>query len=513
MDRNYEEYNERWDLHEGRGRGMRAGQRQRAGRGRGRGRGEVERMRGTRERSMDSRPSEYHLGAGKGGRDDQSMSARGQGHRGGRGRDRGEVEEMVATREDSTIRKTEANLSEMCNKISLVMKERLESVVGNTKEEMQTNMRAGMRVLVEAVEEEMGRYLGRVKEVEDTMSRISESVKQESGRRRDMEMRTEKRLTEVEDTVQDLRAEVGMESNERRDMEKMTKERLTEVEDKVQKVWAEVGKESSERRDMEKRSQVRLAELEDKVQDVRTEVGKECSGRRDTEKITKEGLAEVENNIQELRSEVEKLKELRHKIRIKESVKEMEDKVRMAMCGVKVGNINIGLETDSKATIVREVLGKVRKRTKVEETGCVNRILKTTRVVVLGMRTERRQNRGRTEYTVPILFECQDRKDSQELERILRDAGYFPTFHWPRETMEFIWKVREDVKKMGNNAQNSYVRIMPEVREGSILIRADVKPKEGGRYMLKGLWVCPPLNLKLWEGMERLYTPLVVGRG
>jgi hypothetical protein len=41
----------------------------------------------------------------------------------------------------------------MCNKISEVMKERLESVVGNTKEELQTNMRSGMSLLVDAVEE------------------------------------------------------------------------------------------------------------------------------------------------------------------------------------------------------------------------------------------------------------------------------------------------------------------------------------------------------------------------
>jgi len=501
MDRYYEE---RSDLHGGRGRGMR-GQRQRGGRGRG----EIEGMRGTRERSMNSRQSEYDLGATESDRDYQGMNARGQSYRGGRGRGRREVEERMATRDDSTIKKAEANLSEVCSKISQVMKERLESVVGNTKEEMQTNMRAGMSVLVEAVETEMGRYLCRVKAVEDSMSRVSESFKQESGIRRNMEIRTEKRLTEVEDKVNELRAEVDKESGESMDMMNRTEERLTDIEDKLQKV----GQESSERRDIEKRRQVRQAELEDKVQDVRTEVDKECSGRRDSEKRSKEKLAEVEDNIQELRSEVEKLKEIRNKIRIKESVKETEDKVKMAMCKVKVANFNIRRQTDSKATVVREVLGEVRMRTKAEEIGCVNKILKRTRVVVLGKGTEKRQDRERTVYTVPILFDCQDRKDSQELERILWNAGYFSTFHWPSETMEFVRKVREEVKKMGNTAQNSYVRVRPEVREGSILLRADAKPKVGGRYMMKGLWVCPPLNLKIREGMERLYTPLVVGRG
>jgi len=442
-----------------RGRGIR-GQRG------GRGRGEVEGLRGLRERSLSKersrrwRPSEFGLAEGAREWDGHGKSARGQGNRGGRGRGRG--------REDVE------NLGEMCNKISEVMKERLESVVGNTKEELQTNMRAGMNLLVDAVEEVMGKHLDRVKAVEETMSRISESLRQESSGRREMEKRTEVKLAEVEGRFQDVRAEVG--------------------------------KENSERRNVEKRTEVRLAELEDKVQDVWTEVGKENSERRDMEKKTGEIIAEIENKVKEVRAVVDK-------IRIGESVKEMEAKVRRSMCMVKVNNIDTGLITDNKATIVRMVLGEVRKRTRTEETEQVNRILRRTRVVVLGKRTERREYRGRTECTVPILFECQDKKDAQELDRILKTAGYFPTFHWPSESMDFIRKIREEVMKMGATEQNSYVRIRPEVREGSILLRADVKPKTGGRFVMKGIWVCPPLHRMLWGVVEGLYTPQAVGKG
>ena len=358
---------------------------------------------------------------------------------------------------------SEHDLRVMCNKIGEVMRERLESVVGNTKEEMKVNMRTGMRELVEAVEEVIGCYLDRVKAVEIKLSSISESVQQ------------------VEGEVHEVSAVLGKESSERRDIERRTEERLTEVEVKVQQVRAEVDQESSERRDMEKRTVERLDNVEDKVQQIRAEVAK--------------------------------LTDIRNKIRIEESVKEMEAKVRLSMCMVKVSNINIGMITDNKATIVREVIGEVRKRARREETGYLNRILKRTRVIVLGKKTEKRQDRGRTEYTVPILFECQDRKDALELDRILRDAGYFPTFHWPSEIMEFIGKIREKVRKMGHTEQNSYVRIRPQVREGRLLLRADAKPKVGGRYVTKGNWLCPPLNTMLWEGIEGLFTPQIVGRG
>ena len=66
---------------------------------------------------------------------------------------------------------------------------------------------------------------------------------------------------------------------------------------------------------------------------------------------------------------------------------------------------------------------------------------------------------------------------------------------------------------MGKTEQDSYIRVSPEVKKGRVLIRADAKPKARGRYMVKGIWVCPPLNCMLWERAEGLYTPMVAGRG
>jgi hypothetical protein len=54
----------------------------------------------------------------------------------------------------------------------------------------------------------------------------------------------------------------------------------------------------------------------------------------------------------------------------------------------------------------------------------------------------------------------------------------------------------------------NYFRVRPEHREGKILIKVEVKPKEHGRrFTLKGLWECPPLARALWEEVQDLYKP------
>jgi len=297
----------------------------------------------------------------------------------------------------------EFDLGEIFTVISDAMRKEMESVVGKAPKEMQNVMKEGLSVMAKAVE--------------DTMSEISDSARQER--------------------------------KEREEWEKETEEKLIKLNDKV------------------------------------------------------------EEKVKVVQAEVDSLKSKMEQIRLGEEVKEMECKVKSALSMVKVLDINIGQATDNKATIVREALGEVRRYTRKEEVACLDRILKRTRVVVLGRRTEGRQEGGRTVHTVPILFQCQDRKDAQELDRTLRKAGYFPTFHWPGEILEFIGKVRKEVRSMSSTEHGSYIRIRPEIVEGTVLIRADVKGKAENRFVKKGIWVCPPLNRELWEKVERLYTPQV----
>jgi hypothetical protein len=133
------------------------------------------------------------------------------------------------------------------------------------------------------------------------------------------------------------------------------------------------------------------------------------------------------------------------------------------------------------------------------------RIMRRTRVVILGRKTSQVQIRGQAAFTIPVLLECQNRTDAGELEVMLKKAGYFSSFHWPREITEFINGVREEVRKMGFKDGTHFIRIRPEERGGRVQIRADVKEKNGGRFIPKAVWQCPPLERALWDSLNGLY--------
>jgi len=345
--------------------------------------------------------------------------------------------------------------------ISKEMRREMEAVVGRAPKLMQETIKEGMEVLVRAVEE--------------TMSRISEREKGEGRERREKERMREEHMARIEERLQRL--------------ERRTEVRVAEVE---------------------KKAVVGLSEVKEKVKEVEKRIEGtekvESRVKELEEKVVEEKLEDKEQN-----GKVGRLEGYIVKLRLKEKEKEMEGKVRTAMCGVKVSNFNIGQETGNKVLIVRKVLGEVRKAAKKEEAGQLDRVLRTTRVVVLGKRTEVRREGGETIQSVPILLQCQDRKDAQELEGMLKGAGYFPTLHWPEEIMEFIKGVREEVVRRGVTEQESWIRIRPEEEEGRVRIRVDSKSKAGGRFRLEGVWACPPLGQVLWERVEGLYTPLYVG--
>jgi len=322
-----------------------------------------------------------------------------------------------------------------------------------------------------------------VKGVEDKVSRMSARIEQEKRERMQIDKRKDRRTDRLEERVK--KGELGVKA----------------VEGMVGNIAASVAQEASERNGREQRMWEELARMEDRVKEVEAKLGKN----------SQEGDGDLESKIRTLQAEVDRLSGLEGECVLEESIQEMEGKVREAMRAVKVVNINIGLDTEDKAFIVRKALAEVRRHARKDEVGQLNRILKRTRVVVLGRRTQEMNWRNNTVHTVPIMFQCEERKETQELERILRGAGYVPTFHWPDEAMEFVRGVMEDVRSA--DKQERIYKVRPEVWEGRVRIRVDAKLKEGGRYVMKGIWRCPPLNRELWEKVGGLHTPQVVGKG
>jgi len=223
-------------------------------------------------------------------------------------------------------------------------------------------------------------------------------------------------------------------------------------------------------------------------------------------------IVRMDEKVKELNSATDSLTKTRIKTRTKESVREMESKVRVAQCALKLLDVDIERVTDDRREIVRRTITKVRSFCSEDDKRAYDFIMRRTRVVILGKSTSRRMRDQEEEFSVPTLFQCRDRRDTEDLEGILRTAGYFPSFHWPREMMEFVGGVRTVVTQQGVDDRANYIRVRPEVREGNLMVKVEVKPKVGmGRFSLKGLWQIPPLNRVLWDDVPDLYVSKIGG--
>ena len=184
----------------------------------------------------------------------------------------------------------------------------------------------------------------------------------------------------------------------------------------------------------------------------------------------------------------------------------MERSITEAQASLKLLDVNVGRETGDKREIIRRTIEEIRHYVKEVDLGYYDRVIRRTRIVIMGRGTVRWEQGNEAGYSVPTLFQCRDRRDQEELEGILRAAGYFPAFHWPKEAMEFVSGVRAEVRKQGIAPERYHIRVRPETRNGTLMIKAEVKPKDGsGRFVLKGLWSIPPQNNMLWDGISDLY--------
>ena len=223
-------------------------------------------------------------------------------------------------------------------------------------------------------------------------------------------------------------------------------------------------------------------------------------------------VGRMEKKLQELGSATDSLTKTRLKARTRESIKEMESKVKEAQCALKLLDVDVERLTDDRREIVRKTITKVRSYCDEEDKRAYDVIIRRTRVVIMGKATSGRLRDSEEEFSVPTLFQCRDRRDAEDLEAIMRTAGYFPSFHWPKEMMEFVGGVRDEVKSRGIDDRSNYFRVRPEVRDGVVMVKVEVKPKDGtGRFTLKGLWPLPPLNRVLWDDIQEIFKPKFSG--
>ena len=302
------------------------------------------------------------------------------------------------------------------------------------------------------------------------------------------------------------------------DMQAVMKEGMMIMNKAVQGIMEKITerdkREEEKRKEREGKLQEQIEKLEGKIKVLEEKVYVGSSVLEDSVKLMEEKLEGgmtklngIEEQVEDVKGGVEKLSEVALGIKVGESVREMEEKVKETRCALKLVNMDIGQETGNKALIVRKILEEVRRKVRQEEAGQVNRVLRRTRVVILGKGTEGRKVGERKIWTVPVLFQCVDIKDANDLEWSLRRGGFFPTVHWPEEIMEFINGIKSKVREE-SAGQDNWIRVRPVVVDGQARIRVDLRPRGGGIFRQRGVWVCPPLEKIHWSEVKGLYDPI-----
>jgi hypothetical protein len=387
-----------------------------------------------------------------------------------------------------------------------------------------------------------GRVSGNRWEVLENDSESVDSRREGTGERREASDSTDGRnrnveMVEVEEeTVEDRNEQgrdgIGAESRRKRNLEerspgmhdgqRVNRRRVNEFEmgkmfeEIVKKMEREIDSLIDRAPDVFKRElKEGLGIMMDGMQSVMNGVSDGMASERlarEAEEIrTEDKMEKIMDEVKEIKNVSSGMVNDRMEQRVKASEREMEEKVKAASCSLKLLDIDFGEVTEDRVRMVRKVITGLKEDVFPEDRRVYDRVMKRTRVVILGKRTTASNSRGRAVYTVPVLLECQNKTDAGDLDNVLRRAGYFSAFHWPQEMVGFVEKAREEVKKMGYRENTHYIRIRPEERGGSVQIRADVKEKNGGKFQAKAVWQCPPLNKDLWEFLNGIYVPKIIG--
>jgi hypothetical protein len=191
----------------------------------------------------------------------------------------------------------------------------------------------------------------------------------------------------------------------------------------------------------------------------------------------------------------------------KDSERDMEKKLEGAMEQMKILNLDFGRQCTDRRTMVREAISIMRERIEGNDREDFDRTVKGTRVDILGKETTiKGTGKGRI-HTVPVLVTCGCRNVKDRMEALLRKAGVVVAVQWPKECMEFVDKIRDEVDKMGYDKKEYYTRVRPAMVEGRVFLRADIKKKDGGRFEGLAYWRAPPKDKEYWKRISKLTEP------
>jgi hypothetical protein len=192
---------------------------------------------------------------------------------------------------------------------------------------------------------------------------------------------------------------------------------------------------------------------------------------------------------------------------VMESEKEMERKMEEAMGQIKILDLDFGVESKARKLLVEEAVKIIKEKVSLHDREECDRILKRTRVYTLGKSLSQKQTQTGKIYTVPVLLACQCKSEKDRLEEILKKGRMHVSFQWPKESLEFVNGVREEVERMGYGRRVYFTRLRPIYVDGRVMIRAECRNKEGGKFEQVARWRLPPLDRTKWECLNGILEP------
>ena len=200
-----------------------------------------------------------------------------------------------------------------------------------------------------------------------------------------------------------------------------------------------------------------------------------------------------------MKDRLEVLKRAKDRQVWKESVQTMTDRIALGDRQLKYVDIDYGRVTNSRREIVEKTIAYMKEDIDQGDVRRLETIMRRTRFILLGKETVLRTHEDQRIHTIPILLEFRSVNDKVEVEDMLREVGWYPVYHWPRECMEFVKEARFEVRRMGFSEDNYFVKIRPDWKDGAMEIKGEVKEnRAGGKFRTVAVWDVPPADTNLW---------------
>ena len=203
------------------------------------------------------------------------------------------------------------------------------------------------------------------------------------------------------------------------------------------------------------------------------------------------------------------LEKARETLEIKASRKDMAAKMEHATTQVKVMDLDFDRQIEDQKEMVKCAKTRLTAKVKADDQPKFVELVKKASVQVLAKKTIKRKAKftGEEIWTAPVVMTMPERSARWEMEDLLRKNKIFPTFHWPKDFLDPLKKMKEELKK-NVDEDTHYVRIRPAFSDSKWKIRADTKPKEGnGKFAHVASWEMPPADEAVRNKVKNWFVP------